>query len=135
MRKDFVAVARVAKSRNVLVVHPSVSAKTVKEFIALARSKPGELNFASSGIGTTPHLAGEGFKQATGVNMMHMPYKESGTATTDWLAGRVHLSLPIPITVIPFIRGGKMRALAVSGDTRLLALKEVPTFAEAGLPG
>jgi tripartite-type tricarboxylate transporter receptor subunit TctC len=132
---DFAAIATIARSRVVLVVHPSVPARTVQELVALAKAKPDSLNFASSGIGTNTHLSGELFSQVTGVKIVHIPYKGSGPATTDLLGGRVQMSFQIPITVIPMIKAGKVRALAHTGETRLPALSQVPTFAEAGLPG
>jgi len=116
-------------------LHPSVPANNLKEFIALAKAKPGELNFASSGHGTNTHLSGELFKLVTGVNITHIPYKGSGPATTDLLGGRVQLSFQIPITVIPMINTGKVKAIAITGDTRLPALSQVPTFGEVGMPG
>jgi tripartite-type tricarboxylate transporter receptor subunit TctC len=133
--KDLAGVATISKQRVVLVVHPSVSAKNVKELIALAKSKPGALNYASSGHGTNTHLSGELFKIVTGVDLTHVPYKGSGPATQDLLGGRVQMSFQIPITVIPMIAGGKLRPLAITGDARLGALPDVPTFAEAGMPG
>jgi tripartite-type tricarboxylate transporter receptor subunit TctC len=133
--RDLVGVATVAKQRVVLVLHPSVPANTVTELVALAKAKPGELNFASSGHGTNTHLSGELFKLVTGVNITHIPYKGSGPATTDLLGGRVQMSFQIPITVIPMIGSGKLKALAVTGDTRLPALAQVPTFSEVGMPG
>jgi tripartite-type tricarboxylate transporter receptor subunit TctC len=133
--KDLAGVATISKQRVVLVVHPSVTANNVKELIALAKSKPGALNFASSGHGTNTHLSGELFKIVTGVNLTHVPYKGSGPATQDLLGGRVQMSFQIPITVIPMIASGKLRPLAITGDARLGALPDVPTFAEAGMPG
>jgi len=133
--KDLVGVATVAKQRVVLVLHPSVAANNLKELIALAKAKPGELNFASSGHGTNTHLSGELFKLVTGVNITHIPYKGSGPATTDLLGGRVQMSFQIPITVIPMINTGKLKPIALTGDSRLPALPQVPTFTEAGLPG
>jgi tripartite-type tricarboxylate transporter receptor subunit TctC len=133
--RDLTGVATVAKQRVVLVLHPSVPANNLKEFIALAKAKPGELNFASSGHGTNTHLSGELFKLVTGVNITHIPYKGSGPATTDLLGGRVQLSFQIPITVIPMIATGKVKAIAITGDTRLPALSQVPTFGEVGMPG
>jgi tripartite-type tricarboxylate transporter receptor subunit TctC len=133
--KDLTGIATIAKQRVVLVVHPSVPANSVQELIALAKAKPGALNFASSGHGTNTHLSGELFKLETGVNITHVPYKGSGPATQDLLAGRVQMSFQIPITVIPMIAQGKLKALALTGDERLEALSKVPTFAEAGLPG
>ena len=133
--KDFVGVATIAKSRNVLVVHPSIPANNLQEVIALAKSKPGQLNYGSSGIGTNVHLSGELFKIMTGVDLLHVPYKGSGPLSTDLLAGRVNMSFQVPITVIPFIKAGKLKPIAISGDSRLPALPEVPTYSEAGLPG
>jgi|RhiMethySRZTD1v2_1073278.scaffolds.fasta_scaffold51954_5 tripartite-type tricarboxylate transporter receptor subunit TctC len=133
--KDFVGVTTIAKQRSLLVLHPSVPASNLKEVIALLKSKPGQFTFGSSGIGTNVHLAGELFKTVAGVDMLHVPYKGSGPLSTDLLAGRVHLSFQVPITVITFVNGGKLKPIAVSGETRLPPLPEVPTFAEAGLPG
>jgi tripartite-type tricarboxylate transporter receptor subunit TctC len=132
--RDFVGVGTIAKQRVVLVLHPSVPARNLRELIALAKARPGELNFASSGIGTNTHLSGELFILMTGTRITHIPYKGSGPATTDLLGGRVEMSFQIPITVIPMIKAGKLRPIAVTGDTRLPALAEVPTFSEAGLP-
>jgi tripartite-type tricarboxylate transporter receptor subunit TctC len=133
--KDFAGVTTIARARSLLVLHPSVPASTLKEVIALAKAKPGQLNYGSSGIGTNVHLSGELFKIMTGTDILHIPYKGSGPLSTDLLAGRVNMSFQVPITVIPFIKGGKLRPIAVSGDARLPALPEVPTFGEAGLPG
>lgn len=133
--KDFVGVATIARARSLLVLHPSVPANNLQELIALLKSKPGQLNFGSSGIGTNVHLSGELFKIMTGVDILHVPYKGSGPLSTDLLAGRVQMSFQVPITVIPFVNSGKLRPIAVSGDTRLPPLAQVPTFNEAGLPG
>ena len=133
--KDLSGIATIAKQRVVLVLHPSVPATNLKEVIALARAKPGQLNFASSGHGTNTHLSGELFMLETGVKITHIPYKGSGPATTDLLGGRVQMSFQIPITVIPMINSGKLRPIAVTGETRLDALPQVPTFAESGMPG
>ena len=133
--RDFVGVATIGKARIVLVVHPSVPANNVQDVIALAKAKPGQLNFVSSGVGTNTHLSGELFKLVTGANIVHIPYKGSGPATTDLLGGRVQMSFQVPITVIPMINTGKVRPIAVTGENRLAALSQVPTFAEAGLPG
>ncbi len=133
--RDFVGVATLVKSRSLLVLHPSVPANSLQEVIALAKSKPGQLNFGSSGIGTNVHLAGELFKIMTGTNILHIPYKGSGPLGVDLMAGRVHMSFQVPITVIPHVNSGKLRPIAVSGDTRLPPLPQVPTFSEAGLPG
>jgi len=132
--RDFVGVTTFGKTRIVLVLHPSVPANNLQEFIALAKAKPGEFNFASSGVGTNVHLSGELFNQVTGTRMVHIPYKGSGPATVDLLGGRVQLSFQVPITVIPFINAGRLKAIAVTGSARLSALPQVPTFSEAGLP-
>ena len=132
--RDFVGVATFGKTRIVLVLHPSVPANNLQEFITLAKARPGHLNFASSGVGTNVHLSGVLFNQVTGTKIIHVPYKGSGPATIDLLAGRVEISFQVPITVIPMINAGKLKAIAVTGNTRLPALAEVPTFSEAGLP-
>jgi tripartite-type tricarboxylate transporter receptor subunit TctC len=133
--KDFVGVTTVVKTRIVLVVHPTVTAKSLKELVALAKAKPGQLNYGSSGIGTNVHLSGASFALTTGVDLQHIPYKGSGPLSTDLLGGRIHMSFQVPITVIPFINAGKLRPIAITGEARLSVLPEVPTFAEAGLPG
>ena len=133
--RDFVGVTTIAKQRSLLVLHPSVPANNLQELIALVKAKPGQLNFGSSGIGTNVHLAGELFKIVTGTNIMHIPYKGSGPLGTDLIAGRVEMSFQVPITVIPHVNSGKLRPIAISGDTRLPPLPQVPTFSEAGLPG
>ena len=132
--RDFVGVATISKQRSVLVLHPSVPVNNLQELIALLKAKPGQLNFGSSGIGTNVHLAGELFKIVTGTNIQHIPYKGSGPLSTDLIAGRVEMSFQVPITVIPHINSGRLRPIAISGDTRLPPLPQVPTFSEAGLP-
>ena len=133
--KDFVGIATATKSRNMLVVHPSLPANNLKELIALAKAKPGQLTYGSSGIGTNVHLSGALFNTVTGVDIRHIPYKGSGPLSTDLLSGRVDLSFQVPITVMSFVAGGKLRPIAISGETRSPALPDVPTYAEAGLPG
>ncbi len=132
--KDFVPISYVAGSQNVLVVHPSVEARSVSELIALAKKKPGELSFGSAGSGTPLHLAGEMFNLQAGVRLMHVPYKGSSFATTDLLAGRIHAVFSGVVSFIPQIKSGKLRALAVTGTIRSPLMPEVPTFAEAGMP-
>lgn len=132
---DFVGVTAIAKSRIVLVVHPSVPAQNLKELIALAKSKPGELNYGSSGIGTNTHLSAELFTRVTGTKLLHIPYKGSGPLTNDLLGGRVNLSFQVSITQIPNINSKKVRPIAITGEGRIKALPHVPTFDEAGLPG
>ena len=133
--RDFAPVALTTAAPNVLVVHPSVPAKSVKELIALAKSRPGQLNFASAGTGTAPHLSGELFNAMAGVRMVHIPYKGSPPAVTDLLAGEVALMFSPSSTVLPHVKTGRLRALAVSTATRLPSLPELPTVAESGLKG
>jgi len=120
---------------NVFVVNVDVPVKTLAELVALAKAKPGELTYASSGVGGAGHLAGELFKQAAGIDMIHVPYKGGGPAMTDLLGGRVTMYPAVPSTALPHIQAGKLRALAVTGPTRLATMPEVPTVAESGYPG
>jgi tripartite-type tricarboxylate transporter receptor subunit TctC len=133
--KDFVPVSMLCDAPVILTVNPEVPAKTLKEFIALAKSKPGELNYSSAGTGNPNHLAGELFNIMAGVKTMHVPYKGGAPAVADLLGGQVQFTYGSPIIVLPHIKTGKLRALAVSSPTRLPSLPNVPTFAEAGLPG
>jgi len=135
LMRDFVPVAPVNYSDLVLVVHPSVPAKTLKEFIALAKAKPGELNYASSGPGTPYHMAGELFKAMAGVNIVHIPYKGSSGARTDILGGQVQMMFDAITTMAPNVEAGKVRALGTSGKERSSVLPNVPTISEAGVPG
>ena len=133
--RDFTGVGTIGKSRSVLVVHPSVPVQSVQELIALAKAKPDEIKYGSSGHGTNTHLNGELFRLQTGVAIRHIAYKGSGPVTTDLLGGRIEMSFQVPITVIPFISAGKLRPLAQTGEPRLKALPQVPTFGEIGMPG
>jgi tripartite-type tricarboxylate transporter receptor subunit TctC len=120
---------------NVIVVNPSVPARTLAEYVALAKQKPGELNYASSGIGGAGHLAGELFKQRAGIDVVHVPYKGGGPAMTDLLGGRVTMYPAVPSTAAPHIEAGKLRALATTGARRTATMPNVPTVAESGYPG
>jgi len=133
--RDFVAISMIATVPNVLAVHPSVPAKSVKELIAVARRQPGKLNFASAGNGTTQHLAGELFKVMAGVDMVHVPYKGSVPAIADLIGGQVDLTFDNMPTVLPMVNAGKLRALAVATSRRSATMPELPTISEAGLPG
>ena len=132
---DFARINLLAFSPNVLVVHPSLPVKSVKQMIALAKSRPGDLNYASSGAGTGGHLSIELMKHMAGINMVHVPYKGAGDATTAVVSGQVHMLMTAPGAAIPFIKVGRLRALAVGSAKRVKALPEVPTMAEAALPG
>jgi len=133
--RDLVPVAPVNYSDLVLVVHPSVKANTLREFIALAKANPGKLNYASSGPGTPYHMAGELFKSMAGVDIVHIPYKGSSGARTDILGGQVQMMFDAITTMAPNVRAGKLKALATSGKVRSTVLPEVPTLNEAGVPG
>ncbi|MFH0794969.1 MAG: tripartite tricarboxylate transporter substrate binding protein [bacterium] len=133
--KDFAPVATVYSSELALALHPSVPANNLQEFIALAKSMQGRLNYASTGNGSPNQLANELFNMMVGVKMQHIPYKGSGQAIADLLGGQVQLYFTPPLPAVPFIKVGKLKAIAVSGETRLPTLPQVPTFTEAGLPG
>ena len=133
--RDFTAVAPINASDLVLVVHPSVEAKSLPEFIALAKAKPGALNYASSGPGTPYHMAGELFKFMSGTDIVHVAYKGSSGARNDILGGHVQMMFDAVTTMAEAAKAGQVRALATSGKTRSAVLPDVPTLAEAGLPG
>ena len=130
---DFTPIATLCATEFALVIHPSVPANNLDEFVALAKAKPGQLNFASSGTGAMPHLAAELFSMLRGIKMQHLPYKGSAPAITDLLGGQVQLFFSPVKDAIPYVKAGRFRALAVSGDKRSPALSDVPTFAEAGV--
>jgi tripartite-type tricarboxylate transporter receptor subunit TctC len=131
--KDFAPITLVVVQPLCLVVHPSLPVKSVKELVALAKARPGQLNYGSGGIGNGAHLAGELFKTATGVDIVHVPYKGAAPAVVDLLAGQVHIMLNSIPVLLPHIRAGKLRALAVGADSRMVILPEVPTMREAGV--
>ena len=133
--RDFAPVSLAVFQPFVLVVHPSVPARSVREFIALARARPGQLNFASSGSGSLAHLAGEIFKNMARVDMVHVPYKGAGLSVIDLIAGQVQLIFAGTPSVMPYVKSGKLRALGVTTAKRAAATPEVPTIAESGLPG
>ncbi|WP_088345702.1 MULTISPECIES: tripartite tricarboxylate transporter substrate binding protein [Rhodomicrobium] len=132
---DFVPVAPVNYSDLVMVIHPSVPAKDLKEFIALAKSKPKELTYASSGPGTPYHMAGELFKAMTQTDITHVPYKGSADARNDMLGGHVNMMFDAVTTMAPNVEAGQLKALGTTGDKRTAVLGNVPTIAEAGVPG
>jgi tripartite-type tricarboxylate transporter receptor subunit TctC len=135
LMRDFVPVAPVNASDLVMVVHPSVSAQSLKDFIALAKAKPGTLNYASSGPGTPYHLAGELFKAMSGTDIIHVPYKTSSGARNDVIGGQVHMMFDAITTMAPNVQAGQVRALGTTGRKRSTVLPDVPTVAEAGVPG
>jgi len=133
--KDLAPVAPLVSLNNVLVVHPSVPAKSVKEVIDLAKKSPGKWTYASSGNGTTIHMSGAMFTQLTGTDILHIPYKGSAPAVTDLLAGQTHMMFDNIPSALPHIKAGKLRALATTGAKRDPALPDLPTIAEAGVKG
>ena len=135
LMKDFVPVAPINSSDLLLVVHPSLPARSVKELVALAKAKPRGLNYASSGNGTPYHMAGELFKALAGVDIVHIPHKGSGEARTSTMSGQTELMLDAITTMAPIARAGKVRALGTSGLKRSSVMPEVPTIAEAGVKG
>jgi tripartite-type tricarboxylate transporter receptor subunit TctC len=134
-QRDLAPISLGAKVAWVLVVHPSVPANSVKALVALAKARPGKLNFASAGTGGAPHLAGELFKSMTGINIVHIPYRGTALFATDLVAGQVDLGFASPVTTLPFTRAGRLTALAVTAAKRLDVYPDVPTMAEAGFPG
>ena len=133
--KDFAPITTVALVPNVLVVNPQVPAKTVQELLAQAKAQPGKLTYGSNGTGTGQHLIGAQFEGMGGVQLLHVPYKGSGPLTTDLLGGQIAMSFDTVTPVLPHIKAGKLRALAVTTAKRSVALPDVPTLEEAGLPG
>jgi tripartite-type tricarboxylate transporter receptor subunit TctC len=135
LMRDFVPVAPVNYSDLIMVVHPSVPAKDLKEFLALLKSKPGALNYASSGPGTPYHMASELFKSMSGTDIVHVPHKASGEARNAVIGGHVQMMIDAITTTAPTVQGGQVRALGTTGKARSKLLPDVPTIAEAGVPG
>ncbi len=133
--RDFAAIALTATAPQLLAVHPSVPVNSVKELVALAKAKPGTLNFASPGTGTLGHMTGELFKMVAGIDIVHIPYKGSASAARELLGGQVQLSFSGPGPLIPQVRAGKLKALGAATRERSAEMKEIPTFAELGYPG
>jgi tripartite-type tricarboxylate transporter receptor subunit TctC len=133
--KDFSPITLIAATSQVLAVHNSLPVRTVKEFVAYAKKRPGELNYSSAGNGSQPHLTAELFKSMTGIDLVHVPYKGAPPAMTDLLAGQVALTFATAPSAVPHVKAGKLRALGVSTAQRIGALPNVPTIAEAGVPG
>jgi tripartite-type tricarboxylate transporter receptor subunit TctC len=133
--RDFVPVASLLNSELVMVVHPSVPPNTVEEFIALAKAKPGALNYASSGVGSNYHMAGELFKTLTGTDILHVPYKGSTGARNDIISGQIEMMFDSVPSMAPMIQAGRVKALGTTGKVRSAILPGVPTLSEAGVPG
>jgi tripartite-type tricarboxylate transporter receptor subunit TctC len=132
--KDFVPITQVAEVPNIVSVHPGLGVRSVKELVALARSKPGTLSYGSAGIGSSQHLAGELFREMAGIDIVHVPYKVASAANIDLIAGRIQLAFA-STTSVQHIRAGRLVGLAVTSARRNGALPDLPTVAEAGLPG
>ena len=133
--RDFAPISQVTSGQYVIVAHPSLPVKSVSELIALARAKPGQLNYASAGSGNATHLAGELFNSAARVKLVHVPYKGSGPAVTDLVGGQVQLMFANLVAALPQVKTARLRALAVTGEKRAAAAPELPTVIEAGVPG
>lgn len=133
--KSFSPVSLMATAMNILLVYPGVPAKSAAELIALAKAKPGQLNYASGSVGSSTHLAAEMFKMMAGVDVVHVPYKGAGPALIDLMGGRVQMMFSNPAAAYGYVQAGKLRALAVSGDKRSAKLPDIPTLAESALPG
>jgi tripartite-type tricarboxylate transporter receptor subunit TctC len=131
--RDFVHVTNMASTPGIVTVHPSVPARNIKDLVALAKARPGQLRHASTGIGSPHHLAGELFKHMTGVSMVHVPYKGATPALTDAVAGHIEIYFGAMVTTIPHVKSGRLRALAMTSAQRSAAAKEIPTLQEQGL--
>jgi tripartite-type tricarboxylate transporter receptor subunit TctC len=133
--KDFAPVTQLAAVPNVLLVHPSLGVKTLRELIAMAKQKPGELTYGSAGVATSPHMGVELLKSMAGINLTHIPFKGTAPAVTEALSGRVPIVLSNTLTARPLIESGQLIALGVTGTTRAEGMADIPTIAEAGVPG
>jgi tripartite-type tricarboxylate transporter receptor subunit TctC len=133
---DFAPISQINRTYgNLLVIHPSIPARSVKEFIALAKARPGELNYASAGVGSPPHVSAALFAAMAGIRLVHVPYKGTAVAFTDVLGGHVEMMVASPTFVLPYVNAGRVRALGIGGPRRQPMLPDVPTFHEAGLTG
>jgi len=133
--KDLVPVTQTGSLPYIIDLHPSLPARNVREFIALARSRPGQITYASSGIGTASHLSAEYFRSAAKLDLLHVPYKGTGNAMADLLAGQVVLMFDQPVSSMPVVQAGKLRVLGITSSKRFQTLQDIPTVAEQGLPG
>ena len=133
--RDYAPILQAAIIRNCLVVHPSLPVKTVKELVALAKARPGQLNYASGGVGSAQHVPMEMLKSLAGINIVHVPYKGLTPAFNDVLAGEMHMIIPGLVTVLPFHKNGRLRIIATTGATRTSVTPEIPTIAQAGVAG
>jgi tripartite-type tricarboxylate transporter receptor subunit TctC len=134
-RRDFAPITLCVKGANVLSVHPSLPARTLKELIGLAKARPGQLNFASSGLGSSNQMAGELLKVMAGIHLVHVPYKGNAPALTDTVAGHVHMIFSGVPALVPHIQSGRLRAIAIGSLKRFTAIPDVPTFDESGVKG
>jgi tripartite-type tricarboxylate transporter receptor subunit TctC len=133
--RDFAGVSLIASAPLLVVVHPSLPTTSIKQLVALAKSKPGAINFASNGTGGSSHLAGELFMMMTGTSMVHIPYKGLSPALTDLLSGQVQVMFSSAVSMLPQVKAGKLRAIAMTGAKRSQAIPDIPTVAETGIPG
>lgn len=133
--RDFAYISLIATGPAVIAVHPSIPANSVKDLVALAKARPGQLNYGTPGVGTSPHLAGELFKLVTATNIVHVPYKGNAEAITDLLGGQISIVFTGVPPVIPLMQAGKVKLLATTGDKRISNIPQLPTIAEAGFPG
>jgi len=133
--KDLVPVTQTGSLPYIIVVHPSLPVRNVRDFIAFAKARPGQLNFASSGVGSASHLSPELFKSMAGIDLVHVPYKGTGQALGDLLAGQVVMMFDQPVSTLPHVKTGKLRVLAITSSKRFPTLPEIPTVAESGIPG